>query len=86
MQTATKATDKALVRRLINQVNERLTELVPGQEYPLEAILGPDYWQDEDDSHLALGHFFSMLVGDNRVPFVTAGWSSNRHNKYRYTP
>lgn len=86
MSIAVKTKDKAITRRLIDQINKRLSALKPEHEYELEGILGAKYWEDEDDSHLALGHVFSQLVGDNRVPFKSAGWSSNRHNKYRYMP
>ena len=82
-----KPEDKALTRRLIDQINRRLSELTPGKEYTLEHIVGLEYWQDEDenDSHHALGRTFSLLATEGRAPFVVAGWTGNRHNNYRYT-
>jgi hypothetical protein len=81
-----RSTDKALTRRLIDQINRRLPELVSGEQYALEDIVGPEYWLDEDenDSHLALGRAFSLLVAAGRTTFVEAAWTSNRHNNYRY--
>jgi hypothetical protein len=86
MKIAMKKDDKATMRRLIDQVNSRLKALKPGNEYELETILGPDYWVDEEDSNLALGHHFRKLVRDGRAPFVYEGLTGDRHNKYRYTP
>ena len=86
MSIAVKTKDKAITRRLIDQIITRLPELKSAHEYELEGILGSDYWQDEDDSHLALGIAFSKLVSQGRVPFECAGWTGNRHNKYRYRP
>ncbi len=84
MKISTKPDDKALWRRLIHQINDRLEHLQPGKNYQLEDILGADYWDDEDDSHLALGHAFSALVQDRRVPFIFKGFSKDRHNEYHY--
>lgn len=78
--------DNATVRRLIDQLNARLQFLEPGKEYELETILGPEYWADEEDSNNALGHHFSGLVRNGRVPFTFDGWTKDRHNKYQYTP
>jgi hypothetical protein len=85
MNIQVKPSDTATTRRLINQVNTRLHQLQSGEAYSLEAILGPDHWSDEDDSHQAMGHCFSKLVGDGRAPFEFLGFTNDRHNKYRYT-
>jgi hypothetical protein len=87
MSIEIKPTDKALTRRLINQINRRLPELKSGKEYALEGIVGQEYWQDEDedDSHHALGRAFSNLVGEGRAPFVDAGLTGDRHNNYQHT-
>jgi hypothetical protein len=86
MPISRRQNDNATVRRLIDQLNSRLDILEPGNKYELETILGPDYWADEEDSNLALGHHFSQMVRDGRVPFVYEGLTGDRHNKYRYTP
>lgn len=85
MNVQAKPSDTATTRRLINQVNARLPELQSGKAYSLESILGSEYWKDEDDSHQAMGHCFSKLVGDGRAPFEFLGFTSDRHNNYRYT-
>jgi hypothetical protein len=85
MKIQVKPSDTATTRRLINQVNARLPELQPGEAYSLESILGPDYWVDEDDSHQAMGHCFSKLVGDVRVPFDFLGFTNDRHNCYCFS-
>ncbi|MEH6517810.1 MAG: hypothetical protein V7742_14085 [Halioglobus sp.] len=85
MNIKVKPPDTATTRRLINQINARLSQLQSGKAYSLESILGPDYWADEDDSHQAMGHCFSKLVGGGRAPFELLGFTSDRHNKYRYT-
>ena len=87
MSIKIKSTDKALTRRLINQINLRLPALEPEKDYALAHIVGQDYWKDEDeeDSHHALGRAFSNLVGKGRAPFVDAGLTRDRHNNYRYT-
>jgi hypothetical protein len=81
-----KTEDKAVTRRLIEQLNIRIPDLKTSKEYELESILGPDHWADEDDSHQAMGHCFSQLVGDGRAPFKFLGFTNDRHNKYRYSP
>ena len=85
MKIQAKPSDTATTRRLIHQVNARLSQLQPGEAYSLESILGPDYWADEDDSHQALGHCFSQLVGDGRTPFEFLGFTNDRHNNYCYS-
>jgi hypothetical protein len=81
------ASDTALQRKLINQVAKRLPYLTAGEIYTLAAILGEQFWEEDDeDSHNALGRVFSGLVGAGRLPFESNGWGSNRHNEYRYTP
>ena len=79
------ASDNALQRKLIHQLNSRISELTPKSVYSLEAIVGADYWQDEPESHRSLGRYFSSMVNKGRAPFTTAGWTLDRHNKYRYT-
>jgi hypothetical protein len=86
MSIAIKPTDKALTRRLIDQINRRLPQLKSGEEYALKGVVGPEYWADEDDLHQALGHCFSKLVGDGRAPFEFLGFTNDRHNNYRFTP
>jgi hypothetical protein len=86
MHIVKKPDDNATVRRLIDQLNSRLAILESGDKYELETILGPDYWADEEDSNLALGHHFSKLVRDGRAPFVYEGLTGDRHNQYRYNP
>jgi hypothetical protein len=77
--------DTADRRALIDYLNARLPELVPDNRYSLEAILGPDIWADTDVSHHALGRYFADMVSRGHVPFVMAGWTSDRHNRYKYT-
>lgn len=84
MNIQVKPSDAVTTRHLIHQVNIRLQELEPDGVYSLESLLGPDYWADEDHSHLALGRCFSKLVSDSRAPFTSAGLTNNRHNNYRY--
>ena len=79
------ASDNALQRKLIHHLNTRLSELTPNSVYSLEAIIGPDYWEAEPEPHIALGRYFTSMVNKGRVPFSAAGWTSDRHNKYRYT-
>lgn len=88
MSIEIKTTDKALTRRLIDQINRKLADLEPGKEYALEDIVGQEYWQDEneDDSHHALGRAFSKLVSDGRTPFIDIGLTKDRHNNYQYNP
>jgi hypothetical protein len=78
--------DNAQQRKLLAHIAARLRYLKPKQRYSLEAILGPKFWEDVDDSHISLGHCFCGLVRKGRVPFAEAGWTSNRHNSYRYMP
>ena len=81
-----KAKDKAMIRRLIHQVNSQLENLDPGREYDLRHILGNEYWDDEEESHKALGRAFSFLVGDRPTPFTNKGLTKARHNKYLFEP
>ena len=86
MTPTTKPTDSKRTRKLIQQIVARLKYLDPGRHYQLETIVGPEFWEQEEDSHKGLGHDFSKLVRDNRVPFVRAEkLSSDRHNLYVYT-
>ncbi|MCP5205231.1 MAG: hypothetical protein H6992_13835 [Pseudomonadales bacterium] len=76
-----------LKSRLINQVVKRLPFLTAGEVYTLAAILGEQFWEEDDeDSHNALGRVFSGLVNAGELPFESNGWTSNRHNEYRYKP
>jgi hypothetical protein len=87
MTTTTESTDSTTKQKLIEQVTKRLPFLTAGEVYTLAAILGEQFWdEDDEDSHNALGRVFSGLVGAGRLPFESNGWSSNRHNEYRYTP
>ena len=79
--------DSPIQRKVINQVTKRLEYLTAGGIYTLAAILGEEFWEeDDDDSHNALGRAFAGLVVNNRLLFEPNGWTSNRHNEYRYTP
>jgi hypothetical protein len=73
-------------RKLLAHIIARLPSLKPRNRYSLEAIVGPEYWADVDEPHISLGLCFSGLVRKGRVPFVQAGWTSDRHNRYRYMP
>lgn len=86
MKISTKQAGTALIRRLIDQVNASTARLLLGKGYRLEAILRPEFWGDEDESHHAPARAFSHLVGDQPTPFEDAGWTGDRHNKYRYMP
>ena len=78
--------DTFLQATLLTLVDSRLTGLTPRKRYSLEAIVGPQFWEDVDAPHISLGRCFSDLVSKGRVPFVVAGFTSNRHNAYRYMP
>jgi hypothetical protein len=83
----TSTTNTTMQNKLVNQVRRRLPYLTAGEVYTLAAILGEQFWEEDDeDSHNALGRVFSGLVGASKLPFTSNGWSSNRHNEYRYTP
>ena len=87
MATTNGTNNSAMQSKLINQVAKRLPYLTAGEVYTLAAILGEQFWEEDDeDSHNALGRVFSGLVGADRLPFESNGWSSNRHNEYRFTP
>lgn len=87
MSIDTMADDSSMQRKIIEQLNKRLSYLTAGEVYTLAAILGETFWEDDDeDSHHALGRIFSALVSDGRLPFEANGWTTNRHNEYRYTP
>ncbi len=87
MDTTIETNSSAMQRKLIRQVAKRLPYLTAGEVYTLAAILGEQFWEEDDeDSHNALGRVFAGLVSAGRLPFESNGWSSNRHNEYRYTP
>jgi hypothetical protein len=77
--------DTARQRILLNQVRTRISHLSVGQHYSLAKILGEDFWENTVEPHQSLGQCFSDLVANRRVPFVDAGLTSMRHNKYKYT-
>jgi hypothetical protein len=77
--------DKATQRRIIQQVQSRLSSLSPGNVYTLEAILGADYWISTEDPHQGIGIRFGDLVSQGRLPFERAGWTAQRANRYRFT-
>ena len=85
MNIAIQDSDNDQQRRLITQVQCRLGDLIPGKLYSLEAILGIEYWEEEDDPHRGMGMRFSALVAQGRLPFVFTGFTKQRHNQYRYT-
>ncbi len=76
--------DNAVQRKLLLHVTTRLAELASGKLYSLELIVGPAFWENEDDPHKALGIYFSDMVIKRRIPFEYAGWTNQRHNRYRY--
>jgi hypothetical protein len=86
MKIAIMPSDNALVRRLIVQVESRLPELIAKKRYQLEDILGPQFWESGEASHIAMGLAFSKLVRTGRAPFDVAPLSSDRHNTYRFMP
>ena len=74
-------------RKIIEQVIKRLPYLTSSSVYTVAAILGEEFWEDEDENtHKAIGLCFSYMVGKDRLPFTPAGWNSTRHNEYHYTP
>ena len=77
--------DNAIQRKLLVQTALRVIDLAPGSTYSLEAILGAEFWDTADESHHSLGRHFAKLVEKARVPFVEAGFTGDRHNKYRFT-
>ena len=77
--------DNAVQRKLLVQTALRVTDLAPRSTYSLEAILGAEFWDTADESHHSLGRHFADLVRKARVPFVEAGFTGDRHNKYRFT-
>jgi hypothetical protein len=77
--------DSARQRKLLTQVGSRLPELKPRKRYSLEAIVGSDFWDDMDGAPTTVGRCFSDLVSKGRVPFVRAGFTDDRHNRYKYT-
>jgi len=77
--------DNAIQRKLLVQTALRVTDLAPGSIYSLEATLGAEFWDTTDESHHSLGRHFADLVKKARVPFVEAGFTGDRHNKYRFT-
>jgi hypothetical protein len=85
MNINVKPSDTAITRRLINQVNTRLSQLESGETYSLESILEPGHWAHETDSNQAMGQCFCKLVRDRRAPFELLDLTSDRHNKYLYT-
>jgi len=87
MNMISKDSDTAMQRKLIVQVTKRLPYLTAGEIYTVAAILGEKFWEEDDeDSHNGLGRVFSGLVSEGRLPFDSNGWTSNRHNEYRFTP
>jgi hypothetical protein len=82
----TSTTYTTMQNKLVNQVRRRLPYLTTGEVYTLAAILGEQFWEEDDeDSHNALGRVFSGLVTTGKMPFTSNGLSSNRHNEYQYT-
>jgi hypothetical protein len=73
-------------RKLLAHIIARMCSLKPKNRYSLEAIVGPEFWEDVDESHISSGLCFSGLVRKGRIPFVRAGLTTNRHNRYRYMP
>lgn len=77
--------DNPIQRKLLVQTALRVTDLAPGSTYSLEAILGSEFWDTTDESHHSLGRHYAKLVEKARVPFVEAGFTGDRHNRYRFT-
>ncbi len=86
MNVHTETTGTALQQKIITQVEKRLPFLTSGNVYTVAAILGEQFWDEDDESHRSIGQCFSHLVGKNQLPFEQTGWNSVRHNEYRYTP
>lgn len=78
-------TDSALTKIVIAQVNARLADLTPGDEYTLANILGDDFWDKRPTLHRAMGQSFSKLVTNGRTPFTAAELTQKRHNQYYFT-
>jgi hypothetical protein len=81
-----KAEGKAVRHWLIDQLNIRISDLEPGEEYELGRILGPHEWADEDDSDQVMGQCFGKFLGDGHAPFELLGFINDRHNNYYYIP
>lgn len=87
MTTTNEGATSATQDNLIKQVKKRLPFLTAGEVYTLAAILGEQFWEEDDeDSHRGLGRIFAGMVNHGELPFETNGWTPNRHNEYRYTP
>jgi hypothetical protein len=78
--------DNVLQRKLLEQTIKRLPYLTSGSIYTIAAILGEEFWEEDDESHKSLGQSFSHLVRKGRLPFEHTGLTGVRHNEYRYTP
>ncbi len=80
------ASDTALQRKVIELTINRLPYLTSGNIYTVAAILGEEFWEEDDESHRSIGQCFSHLVNNGRLPFEHIGLTQVRHNEYRYTP
>ncbi len=87
MKIFTDENDTPLQQKIIEQVKRRLPFLTSGNVYTVAAILGEEFWEDEDENmHKAFGLCFSYMVANQRLPFIQVGWNSVRHNEYHYQP
>ena len=86
MKIFTDENDTPLQQKIIEQVKRRLPFLTSGNVYTVAAILGEQFWDEDDESHRSIGQCISYMVGKDRLPFTPAGWNSTRHNEYHYTP
>jgi hypothetical protein len=86
MNISVEESDTALQRKVIEQTVKRLPYLTSGNIYTVAAILGEEFWEEDDESHRSIGQSFSHLVNAQRLPFEHIGLTQVRHNEYRYTP
>jgi hypothetical protein len=86
MNIYTDDSDNTMQRKIIEQTIKRLPYLTSGSIYTVAAILGEDFWEEDDDSHKSIGQSFSHLVRKGRLPFEQTGLTGVRHNEYSYTP
>ena len=86
MKIYTDENDTPMQRKVVEQVIRRLPYLTSGSVYTAAAILGEEFWEEDNDSHKSIGQSFSHLVSKGRLPFEIIGLTPVRHNEYQYTP
>ncbi len=85
MKIYTDENDTPMQRKVVEQVIRRLPYLTSGSVYTAAAILGEEFWEEDNDSHKSIGQSFSYLASKGRLPFEIIGLTPVRHNEYRYT-